>query len=397
MLTRAGFGVVAASAVTLGAARLLAITELFVVGAVGMALVVAALVQVWRPRPRIIVERTLHPLRVHRGDRSRVELRIANRGRWSTPVLDLHDPVQGTSGARVSLGPLRAGAGQAASYRLATEERGLLRIGPLAAQLSDAFGLARRRFEVAPPATLTVLPTVYRLTALAGGGGLDDPLAGVSQPLLGSSGHEDFASLRSYVVGDDLRRVHWASSARAGDLLVRQDDPPWQGHVTVVLDGREDRIDPVRFEVAVSAAASVVQAVALKGDRVRLVMTGGTDTGLVDARGRLDTLLEHLALVQRHPGGRLPDIPVDGRSRTGALVVVSGDADRDDLGALGACRSRFASARLVVIDPSVVTGGARAPFPVATTAVVPVVVDADTSFPAAWAASVASAGRSGAR
>lgn len=388
MLTRSGWLATAGSAATLLAARLLGVAELFVVGAVGVALVLAALVQVWRPAPRIAVERTLHPLRVQLGDRSQVELSITNRGRWSTPVLDLHDPVDGTIGARVSLGPLPGGAAPTAGYRLSTERRGLLRIGPLDAHLVDAFGLARRRFEVAPSATLTVLPTVHPLTALAGGGGLDDPLAGAAHPLLGSSGHEDFASLRSYVVGDDLRRVHWASSARAGDLLVRQDDPPWQGHVTVALDGREDRIDPVRFEVAVSAAASVVHAVARKGDRVRLVTTGGIDSGLVDARSRLDTLLEHLALVERDPAVGLPEVPVDGRSRTGALVVVSGGIDDDDLAALRAPLGRFASTRLVVVDPSVVVGGAPAPLPAAA-GVMPVIVDADTSFPAAWAASLA--------
>src|SRR5690606_34067 len=134
-------------------------------------------------------------------------------------------------------------------------------------------------------------------------------------------------------------------------LLVRQDDPPWQGHITVVLDARRDRGSASAFEGAVSAAASLVQAVAEKGDRVRLVITDGTDTGLVDARASRDMLLEHLALVQRHEGGELPRPPLDGRRRTGELVVVSGGLRPEEVQPLQAARDRFARVRLVVVRP----------------------------------------------
>ena len=54
---------------------------------------------------------------------------------------------------------------------------------------------------------------------------------------LGRSGDE-FYSLRPYVVGDDLRRVHWPSTARRDELIVRQDERHWQGRTTVLLDVR---------------------------------------------------------------------------------------------------------------------------------------------------------------
>lgn len=384
MVTRPGIVVAVASLLTIGVARALGLPELAVVGTAGLALVVVALVQVRRPLAQLVVTRRVHPERVPRGSASRVELEITNRGRRRSPVCSLFDPVEGTVGARVSLAPLPAGGHHAASYRLPTERRGLVHIGPLETHVGDAFGLARRRHRTAPEAVLTVLPVVETLTGVSGGGGPDDPLAGLAHPVLGASGDEDFASLRPYVVGDDLRRVHWASSARAGDLLVRQDDPPWQGHVTVLVDGRIDRIGPEAFERAVSAAASVIHAVARKGDRVRLVMTDGTDTGLVDARAARATLLEHLALVERHRAADLPEIPIDGRARTGALVVVTGAVSAAELDVIRSRRGRFAAVRLVVVDPSV-DGAAPVAPPAPGVGVDLVRVDATTSFATAWA------------
>jgi uncharacterized protein (DUF58 family) len=258
--------------------------------------------------------------------------------------------VAGTIGARVALAPLEPGAAQAASYRLPTDRRGQVEIGPLTLHRTDAFGLARRTATVAGTDVLTVLPAISPLRGRGVGSGLDDPLAGLSQRRAGGSGNEDFSTLRPYVVGDDLRRIHWASSARAGDLLVRQDDPPWRGHITVLLDARAERTDPERFELAVAATASILHAAARQADRARLIITDGTDTGLIDARAAADTLMEHLALITLHPGDGLPDTPADGRMRTGSLVLVSGSPTAEDVAALTAHRGRFATVRVVAFD-----------------------------------------------
>src|SRR5690606_25466498 len=131
---------------------------------------------------------------------------------------------------------------------------------------------------------------------------------------------------------------------------VRQDDPPWRGHLTVLLDARAERIDPDRFELAVTATASILHAAARQADRARLVITNGTDTGLVDARAASDVLLEHLALVELHEGAGLPDLPADGRSRTGSLVLVRGAPSAADVDTVTAHRSRFATVRVVAFE-----------------------------------------------
>ena len=367
-----------------GAGRAFGLAEFFVLGATGIGLVVWAVIVVWRSATHLDVERIVHPRRVHLAGYSRVEVRVTNQGPRRSPVLTLLDPVAGTIGARVALAPLESGTTTSASYRLPTERRGIVQVGPLEAQRSDAFGLARRRVVVAGTATLTVLPAIEAIPTFRGGGAADDPLSGAGHPVVGAAGDEDFATLRPYTVGDDLRRVHWASSARAGDLLVRQDDPPWKGHITVLLDGRTDHLNADTFEVAVCAAASLIHAVAAKGDRCRLVITDGTDTGLVDARAAQDTLLEHLARVARHPPCQLQASNTGARGRTGALVVMTSAPTAADHAHLRAARNSFAAVHLVVFDPSCAGGPPHDPPAGLDEAIRVSFVHADTSFPMAW-------------
>lgn len=347
MLSQAGWLLIAGSAGTIVGGRLFGLPELYVLGATGLVLVAVAVVLVLRPLPTLAARRVLHPARVHLGNDSRVEIRVSNRGRRRSPVVELNDPVEGTVGARVSLAPLRPGQERAASYRLPTERRGLVEVGPLEADVVDPFGLARRRHRLASTASLTVLPAIESIASPGSGGGSDDPLGGLTHPVLGATADDEFAALRPYVVGDDLRRVHWPSTARLDDLVVRQDDPPWQGHLTVLLDARIDHTDPERFEVAVSAAASLLHAVAERGHRLRLVVTDGTDTGQVDARSHEDDLLELLAVVERHRGTALPTLRGGGRNRAGLLVVFTGSPTPADLQHLTVLRSRYGTIRVV--------------------------------------------------
>lgn len=381
MPTRSGWFVAVGGLAMIVAGRLLGLAELYLLGTCALVLPLVALILVRQNQPILDVRRILRPTRVMLGGVARVEATIVNLGGRRTPVLTLHDPVEGTVGARLTVAPMPPGEQQTASYRLPTQRRGLVHVGPMAAQVVDPFGLARRRVSVAGVATLTVLPAIERLERVTAGGGIDDPMAGATRTVLGRTGGDEFAGLRPYVVGDDMRRVHWASSARIGDLLVRQDDPPWQGHLTILLDARTGRCDVAGFEVAVSASASLVQTVAEKGDRIRLVITDGSDSGLVDARATRDTLLERLALVDQHGGGALPEPPLDGGRRRGDLVVISGGLEPDEISRLQGLRSRFAHTRLVLTHPTGPEPGSSVDLEVLTVA-------PGSTFADAWHASV---------
>jgi uncharacterized protein (DUF58 family) len=325
VLTRPGALSVLGSVAALAAGRAFGVAELFVLGATGLVLVAAAVAWVRRPAPTVVLERRVHPPRPAAGSTARVEVDVANRGGRATPVLEVVDAVEGTTGARLVVGPIPPQQRHLLGYRLPTARRGRLAIGPLHAQLVDPFGLARRRLPGPGVVHVTVLPAVAPLPLGPVGGGDQEPMAGLSTSAMATTGIEDLATLRPYVVGDDLRRVHWPSSAHADDLLVRRDEERWQGHLTVVLDQRPSSMSPDGFEEAVSAAASLVHAAAEAGDRIRLVRTDGSDSAMVDAHRGEPALLEDLALVGQVEAAAAPSVTAAGDAdRRSALVVLTG-------------------------------------------------------------------------
>jgi uncharacterized protein (DUF58 family) len=321
------------------AARTFSVVELFVAGVALIALPLVALVLVGGSRLRMRVRRTINPSRVHAGDVTRVELAVANSGTGHTPTLTLTDPVAGTRGAALSLGPLRPRSSARAAYRLPTAHRGVIAVGPLRMSIEDPFGLARRQVVAAPVLELTVLPHVDRIS-LPLPGGDRDPHGGTARVNELARRGEEFYGLRPYVVGDDLRHVHWKSSARTGELFVKQVENPRQDRTIVLVDSRRDSHRDDSFERAASAAASVATAAFGHRHLLRLVGTDGTDTGLGTGLAHVDGVLEYLATVELRNSGSLR-VLIDQVSRTGAgglVVAVLGrptNVELDSLARLG--------------------------------------------------------------
>lgn len=347
-LNRQGAMVLLASIGLLFTGRVLGLFELFLLGSAGILLVIAAFVVISRARPQLDVSRHLHPPRVHAGTPSKVELSVRNAGARRTGVMRLHDPVSDTTGARLLVSPLDRGERLGASYQLPTEQRGIVRAGPLEAVAADPFGLVQRSMLVADLAELTVLPRIDNVVPLPHSVGRDDPHAGADHPNVMGHGGEDFYGLRQYVVGDDLRRVHWASTARRGELMVRQDEVPWQGRSTLLLDTRRYTTTVESFERAVSAAASIVTASARHRDLVRLVCCDGSDTGYAEGHAQVDAVMELLAVVRRTRLGSFRDVAgLLERSPSGGLVVLLSTCSDEDVQALLRMRRRFGAITVV--------------------------------------------------
>lgn len=384
MLTRQGWLVGIGIAVLVAGGRLLGLPELFALGVVAAALLGGALLVVGTSRLELEIGRSVHPSRVQVGTTTRVELSVRNTRASRTAVLRLRDPVSGTRGADLLVSPLGRGERTVAAYRLPTQRRGLLRIGPLEVVVGDPFGLTNLATRAAPPVEVTVLPHVDEIEPLPYTTG-HDPLAGARQPnSLGRSG-EDFYALRPYAVGDDLRRIHWPSSARHDELLVRQSELPWQGRTTVLLDVRKAAHSGESLEVAVSAAASIVAATARRHDLIRLVTTGGSDSDFAPGSDHVEAIMEHLAVVPTSPSGslrRAVDM-LGRRSNGGSLVAIVADVPLEDLKALERLRSRYGSLTILQIDRSAWDAHATmSPTPEAAV----VRVTRDAPFPSAWAA-----------
>lgn len=382
MLTRQGWLVGLGTVALVFGGRLFGLTELFALGLICAVLLVASALLVGGSRLELEVGRAVHPARVNVGTPTRVELTIRNLRATRTPVLRLRDPVSGTRGADLMVSPLGRGERTIAAYRLPTERRGLVRIGPLDVVVGDPFGLTTLATIAAPTVEVTVYPHIDQIEPLPFTTG-HDPLAGARQPnSLGRTG-EDFYALRPYVIGDDLRRIHWPSSARHDELLVRQNELPWQGRTTVLLDVRKAAHAGDSLEVAVSAAASIVSATARRNDLVRLVTTAGTDSDFAPGSDHIEAIMEHLAIVPASPSGSLRrSVEMLSRHSTGgALVIIVAEVPSDDQRATVQLRPRYGSVTVVHIDRSAWDPSA----PIGPAPVIPALrITRDNPFASAW-------------
>jgi len=344
VITRPGVLVLLGSAALALTGRLLGLVEAYVLAAAGVGLVVLAVGQVLVLQPRLRIRRSVRPERVHVGNPARVEIDVTSTGRVRTPVLTLVDPIGRRAGARLRLAPVPAGGAVRAAYRLPTRTRGEVTVGPLQVEVGDPFGLARRTQVAADEVRLVVLPHIDRVAALPPPAG-SEPLSGhEGRPGLGLSGDE-FHALRPYVVGDDIRRVHWPMSARSDDLVVRQDDEPRQGRLTVVLDVTSAHTSTEGFERMVSAAASIAAAHWERGEIVRLLTSDNQDTGWVTGQAAFDNLLEVLAVAQRSPRADLDRVLGLTDAGAHAVVVVTAGRPDADIATIAGRRARRAGRR----------------------------------------------------
>lgn len=203
----------------------------------------------------------------------------------------------------MAVSALEAARNSTVSVALPTPARGLVRVNNLSLRTSDPLRLFYRDRDLDCMANLLVRPEVHELPGSIGSGGRrvspGRRTGGGASPMESDS---ELIGLRPYVRGDDVRRIHWRTSARLGEPHVVQVEPPVRSPgTTVILDQRPDSTAE-GFERAVSAAASVLVAAAGSGRSVRLV-TRGHDGTIMDSEptppAQLGSLLDTLATVAR--------------------------------------------------------------------------------------------------
>ncbi len=264
---------------------------------VGAALVVLVLVEVAAVRGdrRLVATRTVEPLVVPRGTPARCVV-TAHVPPARLPLRrEAVDLVDGRP-RPVPLDTPRGGGPAEAEYDLETPRRGLVTVGPLVVRSLAPLGLATVVREVGQVRQLRVLPRPVRLDTLPRG----TRRAATGQDERVELGGTDLVGLHEYVPGDDLRRLHWASSARTGTLMVRDDADPALPHVLVLLDDRSAsyRDDEESFEEAVDFAAGLVGRAVGDGRHVRLqTLSGQVDVDVpartAHAGGPLDRRASH--------------------------------------------------------------------------------------------------------
>ncbi|WP_121193866.1 DUF58 domain-containing protein, partial [Motilibacter peucedani] len=264
-------------ALALGQPDILRVGILLVVVPLASALVVT------RSQYRLACSRRIDPPRIAAGETAIVGLRLDNVSRIPTGLLLAEDRVPYVLGSRPRfvLDRVEPQGTRSVGYQVRSDVRGRFSIGPLGVRLTDPFGMCELQRSFTATDSLTVTPVVTPLPAIALTGALSG--SGNSTARAVASAGEDDVSTREYRHGDALHRVHWRSSARRGELMVRREEQPWQSRATLLLDTRAGahRGDGPgsSFELAVSVTASIGAHLADRGYAVRLVAEDDGDGG----------------------------------------------------------------------------------------------------------------------
>ncbi len=233
-------------------------------------------------RTAVSVDLRLQPERVAAGESVAAGVVVVNRASSRLVPTTLEVPV-GSSIHRYGIGSLASGATHEESFTIRTERRGVIAVGPAMTRRGDPIGLFSRDMVWTPVREVLVRPHLLPLESL--GAGLLRDLEGVSTDAVSQSDLA-FHALREYVPGDDLRHIHWRSSAKVmastgeSSLLVRQYLDTRRSHATIVVDDRASAwTDPEDFESAMAVAASIAVRAVLDDFDVSFVCGSHASTG----------------------------------------------------------------------------------------------------------------------
>jgi uncharacterized protein (DUF58 family) len=367
LFTTRGWGLLAAGAVSLGCAYVMGRRDLLSLAVLLLVLPLVALAGVRVLKPKFQVYREFNPSTVETSSTTTVRLAVA-RSSFSTGHVIMEEQLPPRFGEPPAFRfPARSASGGTSryEYHLRSGKRGQFRIGPVTAEFSDPFGLSLRRHSIDDGDILTVTPAAVELpvTGLAGARGND----GVTATRIRANPSDDDIMTREYRHGDPMRRVHWAATARHGQLMVRQEESVTTPEATLVLDQRftafangtgsvfgghdedSDLVTSPAFEWIVTAAMSITSHLAERNYSLRVLDAFGSpafnrsrsapepDAEEFVGAGGLQAIAEGLAAIElsgpRHARGehhRADHGPEHREAGTGPSTADSADSAFDD-------------------------------------------------------------------
>jgi uncharacterized protein (DUF58 family) len=280
---------------------------------------------------RLKVQRTA-PESVESGAIFRVAVSIHNqRPLLSSHLLEVRDQLSGPAGEyspHLLFMRIAPGERRMAEYQLRILQRGVYRLGPLKISSQFPLGIGEKHQTFDQTQTLTVYPAPARL--LSGWRLREDELAAAAHSRMRSHGaaEDEFYGIREYRSGDNHRAVHWRSSARHGQLMVREQRPVRRAELLLLLDLYADsQADRQQLELAISfAAALCLQSSPQSAWQLQRMCLAGEQYVRVEPAGAAafrGSALRALAECQAAPHTQLDQLLTDAlRSGRGRRVVL---------------------------------------------------------------------------
>jgi len=289
VITPLGWLVLAIAVVALGLSAVFGWQEFTYLGTVTLAaLLVSCAYLFGRASYGVLIE--LNPRRVVVGDRAMGRMLVTNTGAKALPPTRMELPV-GKGVAEFQLPSMKPKEEHEELFAVPTQRRAVIVAGPAESVRGDQLGMLRRSLKWADAVDLFVHPKTVRLVPSAAG--LVRDLEGqVSKTI--TNNDIAFHALRPYVPGDDRRYVHWRTSARIGQLMVRQFQETRRSQLTMVHASRSDLYaSEDEFELAISVTASIAAQVIRDGTQMNVVSESGmwrtqTVTSMLDSSCRVE-------------------------------------------------------------------------------------------------------------
>jgi len=321
---------------------------------VGVALIALPLLAAFAARRgqyRLSTARIITPARVPIGHTATVTLRLENVSRVPTGLLLAEDTVPYALGSkpRYVLDKIERRGIRQLTYSLRSDLRGKFEIGPVQLRVADSFGLVELERSASGRSTFVVTPRIVPLSRTV----ISRTWAGEGEgrARLTSTAGEDDVIPREYRDGDELRRVHWRSTARYGELMVRREEQRWRNRATIFLDTRSRSHLGTgmvsSFEAAVGVAASVGTHIASEG------LTGQFVTDVATVRGGplfADALLDSLAVVHPSTSRNLDPAIAELRTAGGVVIAIVGRLPAPKARQLAACRREGSQGLAILLD-----------------------------------------------
>jgi uncharacterized protein (DUF58 family) len=293
----------------------------------------------------------------HVGDRLRITYTVRNTGRLPKPWLEVHNPTSlpsGLPGRALSLG---ARGERSWLVRTLLDKRGHFRIDPLQVRTGDPFGFFEASAGVGHGITLVVYPRIdplpfWRLPPASIEGAHASPERTLQTTPLATT-------VRPYAPGDSMNRIHWRTTARSGEIFVKEFDLEQTTDVWLYLDLDAEleagEGDDSTTEVAVRVAASIADKALAENRAVGLTVSGHRTTVIPADRGARQRLkiLQLLAAVESDGSTPLDEVLVTGigRLRRGmTAVVVTATQDPAFIRPLATLRSRGVGVVVIMLD-----------------------------------------------
>jgi uncharacterized protein (DUF58 family) len=310
-----------------------------------------------RTRYLLSCYREVSPARVATDAPATVKIRLENPGRVPTGLLLLEDQVPYVLGsrARFVIDQLRPRWNRTITYQVRASVRGRYRVGPLSVRISDPFGFIELSRSFVGRSTLTVTPRVHELADARLSG--DWSGSGEQRPRAFAAAGTHDVTVREYRQGDDRRRIHWPSTAKSGELMVRREEQPHHSRATILLDNRASahrgKGPSSSFEWAVSAVASIGAHLNVRGFTLRLVTAERATTQAswhdrgISRVAELEFLLDELALITTTTTTDF-NRSID-HTPAGLVIAVIGDAEAADIAAINGHRIGAARSLAIVM------------------------------------------------